>query len=208
MRDFFRAFCESWLTFMSGIASVGFWLVSAVAEGLNYPISVRVGFIAAAAISTFIASYRVWLHATKTAAERITTLAAKVTELQEQLSKKNAAQLKEEAEKRATAYVRLNKLGQDLGMLMEARKQTHPKVGGRYELEPNQQKHAQETKKQLAQWLASAVAEAKEVSLEKFLPASEDVDAAPATTHGDVERIAQRLRDGIEVILRKLGAAP
>jgi hypothetical protein len=95
--DFFRAFCKNWISAMSGALAVLFWAVYAVAETQNYPASVRVCFIIAAALGSFIAAFLVWRHekvtahtrmaaANETANQRITALEAEIARLRILLS--------------------------------------------------------------------------------------------------------------------------
>jgi hypothetical protein len=60
MREFLRSFLNDWITLVSGVCSVFFWIVSAGAEGTDLHVSTRVGFIIAAAVASFFAAYRVW----------------------------------------------------------------------------------------------------------------------------------------------------
>ena len=211
MREFFAAFYESWLTFMSGLASVAFWFISAVLEGTSIPVSIRIAFIVAAACSMYYASYRVWKHATKTATQRMLTLETELAGLRallsnekEQLAESNTARLKEEADRKALAHTSLNKLKQELILLMEKRKVSFPTAGGLYQLPAMQQRHAQETKDALANWMREARKAATEVSLVNFLPPLTELDSIQSD-HSEADRFAQRLRDSVDVILKRLG---
>ncbi len=106
MRDFFQAFWDNWLTFMSGFASVSFWLVSAILESTTIPVSVRIGFIAAAACSMYYASYRVWKSTTDRGNKRIAEVEAKFDTLQAQISSKESeiAMLKRAIEEERVAH--------------------------------------------------------------------------------------------------------
>ncbi len=107
------------------------------------------------------------------------------------------------AKKKALAHTRLNKLRQDLAGLVEARQASYPKSGPRYEIEKVERSHAQVTKDSLAKWLKAAREEASVVSLDSFLPAVAEVDSLQPD-HLEAMKFAQRLREGVDVILNRL----
>ncbi len=60
MYEFLEALWADWAGLMGGVMSVVFWGGAAVLAFANVPVPVHLSFIGAAAISMFIASYRVW----------------------------------------------------------------------------------------------------------------------------------------------------
>jgi hypothetical protein len=79
MRDFLNAFGNSFVTAMSGLFSIIFWAVAAVGEALSFPVSVRVGFIFAAAGSMYYAAFLVW----KGEVEKRKVLETRIAELED-----------------------------------------------------------------------------------------------------------------------------
>jgi hypothetical protein len=71
MWEFLRAFWGDFVATMSGIVSVLLWITSALLEGSNVPLSVRLTFIVAAACCMVLASFRVWKEATDKGAARL-----------------------------------------------------------------------------------------------------------------------------------------
>src|ERR1700737_3982579 len=89
MREFLRHFFGDWIAAVSGIGSVGFWIVSAALEGTGVNVSVRIGFFIVAAISSWIAAYRIWKREAdarksdaNTATEKCTLLESRINALQ------------------------------------------------------------------------------------------------------------------------------